>query len=62
MFARKFNLDVDSTTVGDPVAPDISLTMLSYTNDTAVLGVELAYRVIHGIAAVLTQSSDNLVL
>lgn len=42
--------------------PNISLAVLPHTNDTAVLGIELTYRVIYGITAVLTEGSDNLVL
>lgn len=44
------------------MAPDISLAVVADTDDTAVLGVELTDRVVYGIAAVFTQSSDNLVL
>lgn len=62
MFARKFYFDVQSAAVGNAVAPDISLAVVSYMDDTAVLGVELTYRVVYGVAAVLTESNDNFVL
>jgi hypothetical protein len=44
------------------VAPDISLAMLTDTDDRTVLGVELPYRVVDGVAAVFTERRDNLVL
>lgn len=44
------------------MTPDISLAMVSYVHDRAVLGVELPYRVISRNAAVLTEGYDNLVL
>ena len=62
MFPGKFNLDVQGLTVRNAVTPDIGFAVVADTNDSAVLGVELAYRVVPGDAAVFTQSSDNLVL
>ena len=62
VFPGKFNLDVQGLAVIDPVAPDISLAVITDTDNSAVLGVELTYRMVPGDAAVFTQSSDNLVL
>jgi hypothetical protein len=44
------------------VAPDIGFAVVADTDDTAIFRIELAYRMVHRIAAVFTQSSDNLVL
>lgn len=44
------------------MTPNISFTMLTDSNDSAVLGVELAYCVVDCVAAILTESGDNLVL
>jgi hypothetical protein len=44
------------------MAPDISLAMVSYVHDSAVLGVKLSDRVVPGYAAVLTEGYDYLVL
>lgn len=54
VFARQLNFDVQSLAVRNAVSPDISLAGLSDTNDRAVLGVELPYRMVDGVAAVLT--------
>lgn len=62
MFPGKFNLDIQGLTVIDPVAPDISLAMMTHVHDRAVLGVELTYRVVPSDAAVLTEGYDYLVL
>ena len=44
------------------MAPDIGLAMLTDTNDTTVLRVELAYCMVPSDAAVLTEGYDDLVL
>lgn len=44
------------------MAPDVSLTMVTDTDDAAVLGVELADRMVPSDAAIFTESYDNLVL
>ena len=62
VFPGKFNLDVQGLTIRDPVTPDIGLAMVADTDDTAIFRIELTYRMVHRIAAVFTQSSDNLVL
>ena len=62
MLPGKFNLDVQGLTVRATVAPDISFAVVSHVHDSAVLGVELAYRVVPGYAAVFTEGYDNLVL
>jgi hypothetical protein len=62
VFARKFNLDIQGLTVRNPVAPDISLAVITDTDDSAVLRVELTYRMVPGYAAVFTKGSNNLVL
>jgi hypothetical protein len=62
VFPGKFNLDVQGLTIGDPVTHDVAFAMLAHTDDTAVLGVELTYRVVPSYAAVLTEGYDNLVL
>ena len=41
---------------------NVGLAMLTHTNETAVLGVELPYRVVSSDAAVLTEGYDDLVL
>ena len=41
---------------------DIGLAVLTHTNDTTVLGVELSDRVVSCDAAVLTEGYDYLVL
>ena len=62
MFPGKFNLDVQGLTIIDAVTPDIGLAMVADTDDTAIFRIELAYRVVHRIAAVLTEGYDYLVL
>ena len=62
MLTRKFNLDINGSSVSDTMTHDIGFAMLTHTNETTILGVELTYRVVPSDAAVFTQSSDNLVL
>ena len=62
MFPGEFYFDINSPSIRLTVAPDIGLTVVSDVHDRAVLGVELAYRVVPGYAAVLTEGYDNLVL
>ena len=42
--------------------PNISLAVLTDSDDRAVLCIELPYRVVYGVTAVLTESNDNFVL
>lgn len=58
----KFYFDIYGSAIRNTVAPDIGFAVLTDPNDSAVLGVELAYRVVYGVATVLTESRDNLVL
>jgi hypothetical protein len=60
--ARELHFDIQSLAVRNAVAPDIGLAVLSDSDDGAVLGVELPYRVVYGVAAVSAERSDNLVL
>ena len=62
VFAREFDFDIDGTTIRDPVTPDIGFAMLTHTNDTTVLCIELTDSVVDCVAAVLTEGHDNLVL
>jgi hypothetical protein len=62
VLTRKFNLDVYGTTVRNPVAPDIGLAVLTDVYEGTVFRIKLTDRVVDCVAAVLTQSSDNLVL
>jgi hypothetical protein len=62
VFPGKFYLDVDSTTIGNTMTPDISLAVVADVHDRAVLSVELPDRVVSSDAAVLTEGYDNLVL
>ena len=62
MLTRQLNFNVQRLTVTDPVAPNIGLSVVAYVHDSAVLGVELAYRVVPSDAAIFTESYDNLVL
>jgi hypothetical protein len=62
VFARKFNLDVDGSSVTDTMTHDIGLAMLTHTDETAVLCVKLTDRVVSRYAAVLTEGHDYLVL
>ena len=41
---------------------DVAFAMLTYTDQTAVLGVKLSDRVVPSNAAILTESNDDLVL
>lgn len=59
---RKFDFYVQGSPIRNAVAPYISLAVLADSNEAAVLGVELAYRVVHSVAAVLTEGRDDLVL
>lgn len=59
---RQLNFDIYGSAIRNAVAPDIGLAVLTHPNDRAVLGVELAYRVVYSVTAVLTESRDNLVL
>ncbi len=60
--AGKFYFDVDGPSIRNTVASDISLAVVTDIDDTAVFREELTYRMIDGVAAVLTQSRDNFVL
>ena len=62
MFAGKFDLDVYGPTVSDTMTHDVGLAMMPYVHDGAVLGVELAHRVISSYAAVVTEGYDDTVL
>jgi hypothetical protein len=62
VFARKFNLDVDSTTVRNTVAPYIGFAMLTDVYEGTVFRIELTDRVVPSDATVLTEGYDNLVL
>lgn len=62
VFARKFYLDINGSSIRNAVAPYVGFAVLADTNDTTVFRVELPYRVVYGIAAVFTESRDNLVL
>lgn len=62
VFPRKFDLDVQRPTVRTAMTMNVGLAMLTHTNDTAVLGIELTYRVVTSDAAVLTEGYDYLVL
>ena len=44
------------------MTPNVSLTMLTDVYEGTVFRIELTDRVVDCVAAVLTQSSDNLVL
>lgn len=59
---RQLDLDVDSSSVRNTVAPDISLAVLTDSDDTAVFREELTYRMVTSDAAVLTEGYDYLVL
>jgi hypothetical protein len=54
LLAGEFDFDIQSATVRNAVAPDIGLAMFSHMDDGSVFGVELAYRVIDSVTAVLT--------
>jgi hypothetical protein len=62
VFPGKFDLDIDSSAIGNAMTPYISLAVVADVHDRAVLGVELPDRVVSSDAAVLTKSHDNLVL
>ena len=62
VFPGKFHFDVQSLTVRDTMTHDVTLAVMAHVHDSAVLGVELAYRVVPSDAAVLTEGYDNLVL
>jgi hypothetical protein len=62
VFPWEFHFDVDGSSITNAVAPNIGLAMLTDTNNTAIFRVELTDRMIDCVAAILTQSSDNLVL
>lgn len=62
VFARKFNFDIDSSSIRNTVAPNIGFAVFTDVDHATVFRVELPYRVIDGIAAVFTESYDNLVL
>ena len=60
--ARKFDLDIQRSAVRNTMPPDIGFAMLPDPNDRTVFRIELPYRMVHGIAAIFTERSDNLVL
>lgn len=62
MFARKFDLDVDSSSIRDTMTHDVGFAMMTDVHDAAVLRVELPDRVVTSNTAVLTESHDDLVL
>lgn len=62
VFARQLNFDVQGLAIRNAMAPNIGLAVLTDTDDRAVLGVELPYRMVDGITAVSAKRSDNLVL
>lgn len=60
--AWQLNLDVQSATVRNAVAENISLAVMTDVDDRAVLGVKLTDRVISRNTAVLTECYDDFVL
>ena len=62
ILTRQLNFDIQGLTVTNTVAENISLAVMADVYDRAVLGVELAYRVVSSDAAVLTQGYDDLIL
>lgn len=62
MLTRQLDFDIQGFSIRNAVPPDISFAVVSHVYDSAVLGVELTYRVVPGDAAVLTEGYDNLVL
>lgn len=62
MFAGKFDLDIQGSTVPDTMTHDVGLAMMPDVDHTAVFRKELTDRVVPGDAAVLTQSDNDLVL
>jgi hypothetical protein len=62
VFARKFNFDIDSSSIRNTVAPYIGFAVFADVDHATVLRVELPYRVVYGVAAVLTEGYDDLVL
>lgn len=62
VFAGEFYFDIQGATVTDAMPPYIGLAVLADTDDRAVLGIELPYRMVSGYAAVLTERHDDFVL
>lgn len=62
MFPGELHFDVQSLAVINAMTPNISLAVVSHIHDSAILGKELAYRMVSSNAAVLTEGYDNLVL
>lgn len=62
VFAGKFHLDIQGSTVPDTMTHDIRLAMMPDVDHTAVLGEELPDGVVSSDAAVLAQSDNDLVL
>ena len=53
VFAGKFHLDIQGTTVADTVTHDIRLAVVAHVDHTAVLGEELSDGVVSSDTAVL---------
>lgn len=62
VFARELDFDIQSLAVPDTMTHDIGFAVVADVYDGAVLGVELAHRMVSSYATVLTQGCDDLVL
>lgn len=62
MFPRQLHLDVECSTIENPMPPDISLAVVPDVDHTAVFREKLTNGVVSGYAAVLTEGYDDLVL
>lgn len=62
VFAGKFDLDIQGTTVANTMTHDVGLAVVAHVDHTAVLGEELSDGVVSSDTAVLAQSDNDLVL
>ena len=62
VFAGKFHLDIQGSTIPDAMTHDIGLAVVPDVDHTAVFCEKLTDGVVSSYAAVLTQGCDDLVL
>ena len=62
VFPGQLDLDVQGFPIRNTVTPDVGFAVVAHPDDGTVLRIELTYRVVDSVAAVLTEGCDDLVL
>ena len=62
VLTRQLDFYVQGFPVRNPVSPDVRFAVVADSDDGSVFRVELPNRMVYGVAAVLTEGCNNLVL